>query len=482
MKACSYLPAGEPADTSGDTIGCRTNSAMMAATMPSQCWAAGPLGYGTCGEECEAFCNIVEGYCSAASGYTGPSVYMSMDACRSICPNFGRNIDFGKPGGYTASGDVPGDTLECRAYHLIVNALASTANQQMHCPHAASASDPCGPGPMIVAPPDGGTAEITDAAVPAFEAGAPVTAINSTNWNETIYPFSKRRMLLRDEGDPHLHLIDLSLPPAQQNVWSTPTDGPWARAMQLIGNGQVLGGRNDGYEVYDLKTGAIVKRVTGFGNTMSAYRLANGETMLTRSGTVLDFLGPDDKIKHSISYAGYGYVRLGRPTRNGTFLVPSDQTLFEGDANGKVLWTAHGTGWGHIWEPLLMGDGNTILCTAFGKSCDIIDKNTHMVTKRYGTATMPNAAMFLPNFFAEFEILPNGNIIVANWQGHGTGNGSRGIQVIEFDPAGNVVWFYKQDPAFFSSIQGVMVLDGKDPQYLHVQETSPDSTWQPVKP
>ena len=34
----------------------------------------------------------------------------------------------------------------------------------------------------------------------------------------------------------------------------------------------------------------------------------------------------------------------------------------------------------------------------------------------------------------------------------------------------------------FSAISGVMVIDGMDPHYLHVQETSADSTWQPVLP
>jgi len=60
--------------------------------------------------------------------------------------------------------------------------------------------------------------------------------------------------------------------------------------------------------------------------------------------------------------------------------------------------------------------------------------------------------------------------------------GGSGIQVIEFNPAGDVVWFFKQDPTAFSSIAGVMVLDGKDPQFLYVQETSTDSTWRPVIP
>ena len=35
---------------------------------------------------------------------------------------------------------------------------------------------------------------------------------------------------------------------------------------------------------------------------------------------------------------------------------------------------------------------------------------------------------------------------------------------------------------FVLLIQGVQVMDGKDPMYLHVQETSANSTWQPVIP
>ena len=335
--------------------------------------------------------------------------------------------------------------------------------------------------------PDGDT---SDGPVPTSDGGLR-NIINSTNWNETIYPPAKRKMLLRDEGDPHLAIVDLSLP--TPIVWKTPAEGPWARGAQLIGNNQILGGTSNGYQVFDYTTGKIVKTVNGFGNTMSAYRMANGETMLTQSGTVLTFLDKNDQKAHQISYPGHGYVRVARPTRNGTFLVPNDTTVFEGDANGKVLWslTAGAPGWGHVWEALLLGppvgggswnDGDTVLCTAFGSSCDVIDKTTHKVTFRWGTKAMPNAAMFNPNFFSEFEILPNGNIFTPNWQGHGAGNGKSGIQVIEFDPKGNVTWFWKQDPAAFSSIQGVQVLDGKNPMYLHVEETSTDSTWQPVMP
>jgi hypothetical protein len=154
-------------------------------------------------------------------------------------------------------------------------------------------------------------------------------------------------------------------------------------------------------------------------------------------------------------------------------------TLFEGDATGKVLWTATGAQWGHIWEPLLMSDGNVLLATGFGRSLDIVDRNTHMVTKRY---TMPLTTTFLPTFFTELQILPNGNLITSNYKSNGWGNGGYGFQVVEFNPAGDIVWFYKQDPMIFAIIQGAMVIDGMDPKFLHVQEISADSTWQPVIP
>jgi hypothetical protein len=500
MKACSFLPAGTLAtEDTGNSVYCRTNHAGAAlgqkTTVKSECWAAGPLGYGTCGSECETFCTMATAYCSPANGYTGAPIYKGYDDCYNACQQLDRVVEFEKPGIYSANytpgpaADHAADTLECRTYHLVINAMQGGANQMQHCPHAAAKSDPCGPGPDLTPPPppsDGGVSGDAGA-VPTYDGGL-VNIINSTNWDETKYPPNQRKMLLRDEGDPHLVMIDLKATPIL--VWKQAAGGPWARAAQLIGNNQILGGRNDGYEVFDYTTGKIVKTVNKFGNTQSAYRLATGETMLTQSGTNLTFLDKNDAMIRKITYNGYGYVRVARPTRRGTFLVPSDTKLFEGDATGKVLWSTSGAEWGHIWEPLLLGppvgggawvDGDVLVCTAFGSSCDVVDQTAaHKVGFRFGTKKMKDAASVRPNFFSEFEILPNGNIFCSNWQGHGGGNGNNGIQVLEFDPKGNVVWFWKQDPSIFSSIQGVQVMDGKNPACLHAQEISPDSTWQPV--
>jgi hypothetical protein len=169
MKACSYLPAGSSSDAFGNSIGCRHNEAIKAAFEPDpikpSCWAAGPIGNGLCGDPCDAFCTIALDYCSAAEGYTGTPPYSSLDDCHTRCAQFRVVNDPGVPGSYGPN-YTPGptsdttDTLQCRAYHLVVNALKSTMFQQIHCPHAAPVSEVCGPGPgPYHPPPDGGDAD-----------------------------------------------------------------------------------------------------------------------------------------------------------------------------------------------------------------------------------------------------------------------------------------------------------------------------------
>jgi len=48
---------------------------------------------------------------------------------------------------------------------------------------------------------------------------------------------------------------------------------------------------------------------------------------------------------------------------------------------------------------------------------------------------MPDAATIKPKY-REFQILPNGNLVESELEGHGPLNGGTGIQVLEFNPAG----------------------------------------------
>jgi hypothetical protein len=155
LKVCSFMPAGAPTDSGVDTVGCRTNVAKEGAAVALRCLGAGPLSYGYCGNDCDTFCRIATTYCTAAGGFAGTPPYLNFDDCMNSCGQLNRVIDSDLPGSYSAV-YTPGttsdttDTLECRAYHLFIRALQSTAAQQAECPNAANASPACSAG---VAPP-----------------------------------------------------------------------------------------------------------------------------------------------------------------------------------------------------------------------------------------------------------------------------------------------------------------------------------------
>src|SRR5690606_20335278 len=77
-----------------------------------------------------------------------------------------------------------------------------------------------------------------------------------------------------------------------------------------------------------------------------------------------------------------------------------------------------------------------------------------------------------PYFYSGFQILENGNYVVANWQGHGPTHGASGMQVLEYNAQHEKVWHWNQDAERISSLQGVIVLDGLDLNYLHVEDAS----------
>src|SRR5206468_11416353 len=112
--------------------------------------------------------------------------------------------------------------------------------------------------------------------------------------------------------------------------------------------------------------------------------------------------------------------------------VPSDTQLFEGDDQGKVLWHTTAPGWFHMFEAIRLPSGNVLVATGYGSSLDVLDPTMHAVIQRIGTKMMPEAATVKPNFFGDIQLLPNGNYLTANWEGHGSGNGGTGLQVLEF--------------------------------------------------
>lgn len=120
---------GATGDTSGDTIGCRTYHAGVAATSAANatihCPHAGPTGGNTCGTWLDAYCDLAVRNCTGAN-----LLFADVAACKTAAA------------GLATTGAVnatSGNTVQCRIWHL-GKAGESAAAPATHCPHGSIAS------------------------------------------------------------------------------------------------------------------------------------------------------------------------------------------------------------------------------------------------------------------------------------------------------------------------------------------------------
>ncbi|MEO7531875.1 MAG: hypothetical protein ABIS69_10700 [Sediminibacterium sp.] len=278
-----------------------------------------------------------------------------------------------------------------------------------------------------------------------------------------------RRFLLRDEGLSQLAYVDQSDP---SKNWYTPI--PTGRDIQLIGNGRVLIGTDNGYEEREISTGNKIYELTSFAGTIAARRLSNGNTMLVgvnwqgKQGIVLVEINANGSVQRLITYAGFTYARLMRETVNGTFLITADDTVFEGDLSGKVIWQAKikGRDKPHAWQALRLANGQTVVSTGYAANLQFFGKDGNLVNTIAGPPEVKS------NFYAGMQILPNGNYVVINWEGHGKDHGAIGTQLLEYTNEGKLAWSWQQDASHFSSLHAVIILDGIDTNQLHLEDVN----------
>ena len=251
--------------------------------------------------------------------------------------------------------------------------------------------------------------------------------------------------------------------------WIVPIGQPQARDMQLVGGNKILIGHHHGYTEFDIATGRIVKEFKAFEGVTAARRQSNGNTIVAgvnlagAAGVVILELDANDKEIHRAAFPG-DYVRLIRQTNDGTYLMSCNDRIREGSRDGKYLREFPIAGFYHAWKSLRLPDGNLIVTAGYGAFVVELDPAGKILRKFGGRESVPEKVR--PFFYAMFQLLPDGNIVLANWQGHGPGFGSSGVQLLEFSSRGEIVWSWSKAD-LISSLQGVLVLDGLDTAKLH---------------
>lgn len=276
----------------------------------------------------------------------------------------------------------------------------------------------------------------------------------------------RHRFLAIDEGLAQLLHIDETDP---SKDWIVPIGHPQARDMQLVGNGRVLIGHHHGWSEFEIATGRVVSEHAAYEGVTAVRRQPDGHTILAgvdiagvTGVVILELDESNTEIRRAI-YPG-DYVRLIRQTEQGTFLMSCNDRIREGDREGNYLREYPVDGFYHAWKSLRLPNGNLIVSAGYGAFMVELDPAGEVVRKFGGKDQVP--AEVNPFFYAMFQLLPNGHIVLANWQGHGEGFGESGLQLLEFDNAGGIVWHWS-DSSRISSLQGVLVLDGLDTGLLH---------------
>jgi hypothetical protein len=283
-------------------------------------------------------------------------------------------------------------------------------------------------------------------------------------------PGPPQKLLLRDEAQSMVSYVELGNPAAG---WHTTV--AYGRDLQLVGNGHFLIGTDNGYEERSLADGSLVAQQTAFPGTLSAHRLRNGLTMLAgvnwqgATGVVLVEVDAGGAVTKRIGFPAFSFVRLVRQTAQGTFLITVDDAVIEGDANGNILWRADvprvTAAASHVWEALRLASGETVVSTGYGVSLQFFGPDQTL------QRTISGPADVMPNQYVGFQILPGGRFLVANWIGHS--GEVMGVQLLEYDSTGALVWSYQPDPVTESrSLHHVIVLDGLDPNNMYVEDTT----------
>ena len=128
LDTCALLPPVESGDSGVNSVYCRLAEAEKAGRLEPEfyCPLAGPASAGKCGTSCDAYCDIMMGFCTSEST-SGLYFYPDKETCLGECALLPLA---GEP--YSSALHSIGPHFECRLFH----ACASNVDAEYHCGHA----------------------------------------------------------------------------------------------------------------------------------------------------------------------------------------------------------------------------------------------------------------------------------------------------------------------------------------------------------
>ncbi|MGL4944248.1 MAG: hypothetical protein ACRC46_13790 [Thermoguttaceae bacterium] len=273
----------------------------------------------------------------------------------------------------------------------------------------------------------------------------------------------KHRFLALDESRSQIVFVDQFAP---SKDWSIPLEAS-CRDMQLVDGKIVVGLLKGGFREYDLNTQKLLREVvnpdysTG-ATSVAAFRAKDGSTYLGIDRTPLEIVHLDDQGKEVSSPLRFPDLRGVRCVRlannsfvNDSIIFGDKETIHIVSPNGQTVKKISVPDAQYVYMAEELPNGNLLAACGYSAFLALIDSDGKTI-KKWGGKPGPEKLNF--NFFAGFQLLKNGNIVVCNWTGHGANDSEKGCQLVEFDKEGNVVWVW-HDPKRAGSIHNVVVIE-----------------------
>jgi hypothetical protein len=239
-----------------------------------------------------------------------------------------------------------------------------------------------------------------------------------------------------DEGLDRIVRLD---PTRAQPSWTIPLEGK-CRKIQALGDSSILAVSETGFIEIDINTGVITREKNIYSEgVVSLERLPNGHTVFCgvslggASGVSFTQFDSDFHLVRSVSFPG-DYVRYCSLTDKDTILFSCNDRVCEANWDGLIVREFAIDGFVHAWKATRISGDRTLIAAGYGAfvvECDSAGQETRRWCCRAPTASVR------PFFFSDFDLQPDGTLMVCNWLGHGPDQGRTGCSILEFDANGD---------------------------------------------
>ena len=291
----------------------------------------------------------------------------------------------------------------------------------------------------------------------------------------------KHRFVALDYMHGRLHHVDESNPAAN---WSVPSGG-MLQDVQLAGAGRLIVSLDDGWSFRRLADGGEVGRVkTGVTGIATLCLLPGGGVLAglnTPAG--IELVEFDDQGQAGRTYAFHEFKDLRQLRRSsaGTWLFAHHDGAVEVElagAQSRVLRSFTVPGAQYAYQLVRKADGHYRFSGGYAKGNFELAADGRCL-RAFAVTQPPGLESY---FYSGFQLLANGHVVQANWNGHNDSDYRHGLKLFEFDGEGNTVWSWIAPQEQVGSITAFIILDGLDPALPHDDASGimePMLTWEP---